>query len=200
MIPKKAFDISQRQADPCRRIGIGQDNRAAGLAVIIKANPHFRIDRSLPVCDAIEAAIGRIEAVGDIGKEQWLFMVQQRLECVGQNLVRPVADEDLILVEPEAFRDCDAQLPRRRVRIETKRIGRGLRDRLQGKRRRAIRALIRVKLGYSARGRLLAGDIGNERMNNRAPEAAHRDFQVWRLQAARYRVLQFYGLLSRTPA
>ena len=44
----------------------------------------------------IEAAVDRVEAVGDVRKEQWPFVPQQTEKGVGQHLVGAVADEDLL--------------------------------------------------------------------------------------------------------
>jgi hypothetical protein len=52
------------------------------------------------VIDAVEAAIDRVEAVGDVRKQDRLLVLEQRHEGVRQHLVRAVADEDLLRRQP----------------------------------------------------------------------------------------------------
>ena len=95
MLLQQGNDLGPRQRNPCRRIRIGYDDRAGRPAIVGDADLHGLIERHGFVRDAEQAAIDRVETVGDVREQQRRIMLQQRGEGVGQHFVRAVADEHL---------------------------------------------------------------------------------------------------------
>ncbi len=139
MIGKQPLDLRELQRYPSGRIRIGQDDRAAGLPIVGNADLHGVIQRHLTKIDAIEAAIGRVEAVADVRKEQRVIVFQQCLERVGQDFVGAVAHEDIARVETVALRRSPPQPARSWIGIEPQCIRRLRRDCRQRARRRPVR-------------------------------------------------------------
>ncbi len=87
------------------RVWIGQQDGAARPPKIGNLNPHRGIEGHFFVSYSIQAAVDRIEAVGNVGKKKRSIVLQQRLEGVGQNLIRPVPDEHLLRCNVVTGRD-----------------------------------------------------------------------------------------------
>ena len=98
MFLQQGHDLGARQRNACRRIRIGDDDRAGRPAIVGDADLHGLIERHGVKRDAEQAAIDRVETVGDVREEQRRIMLQQRGEGVGQHLVRAAADEYLFRV------------------------------------------------------------------------------------------------------
>ena len=103
-------------------------------------------------------------------------MLQQRLERMGQDLVRTVAQEDLPGCQPEAPGDGGLEGIAIGVRIEPQArcvaaqlLANGLEDR----RRRGVGRFVGVELDEVGYLGLLARDIGGQAVNNGTPELAH---------------------------
>jgi hypothetical protein len=85
---------------------------------------HGVIERHGLVGDAEQAAIDRVETVGDVREEQRRIVLQQGGEGVGQHFVGAVADEDLFGPHLVIGGQGRPQRGGLRVRIETQAIGR----------------------------------------------------------------------------
>ncbi|MPL74784.1 hypothetical protein SDC9_20602 [bioreactor metagenome] len=167
------LDRGHGQGDAGRRVRIGDHDARAGAGECVDVEAEIGAKRHLPERDAVERAIGRVEAVGHVGKEQFALAAEEGVEGMGQHLVRAVAGEDMIGVQAEARADRRAQRRRRRVRVKPQRVaGRGP-DRLDRAGGGAIGVLVGIELDEGAVRRLLARRVGNECRNPRAPEPAH---------------------------
>ena len=144
---------------PVGALGLDEDDRPARTAIIGDVDPHRFVERHGLVADAEQPAIGGIEAVGDVGKQQRLVVLQQRGENEGEHFVRTVADKHLIRRQPVIGRQGRAQRGRLIVGIEPQRVGRRGADRLQHARRRAERVLVGVELDEIGDARLFARRI-----------------------------------------
>ena len=100
MLSSRVAISARDSATPVGAFGLGDDDRAGRPAIIGDADPHGLIERHGLVGDAEQAAIDRIEAVGDVGEQQRRIMLEQRGEGVRQHLVRAVADEHLFGPHP----------------------------------------------------------------------------------------------------
>ncbi len=96
---EQRFDLGERQQATRGRVRIREDDSAVRAAVIVDPDLEAFGQRNAGVFDAVKAAVDRIETVGDIGEQRGQAVLQQRLKCVGQHLVRSVADEDLFLLD-----------------------------------------------------------------------------------------------------
>jgi hypothetical protein len=149
-------------------------DRAGGPPVVRDANPEALVQRHGLIGDAEQAAVDRIEAVGDVGEQQGRLAPQQAGERVGQHLVRAIADEHLVRIDAVVGGQRLEQLQRHGVGIEPERLGRRRPDGLDRHGRGAERALVGVQLDQAGDARLLARHIGLQTVGQGAPEAAHR--------------------------
>ncbi len=167
-------DLGTRQRRPDRRVGIGQDDRAGGTAIIGDADPHGVIQRHSCVNDIEQPAPDRIKTVGYVREKQRRVMLQQSGEGMRQHLVRAVADEDLFGPHVMIRGQSRSQRGGLGIRIQAQRVGRLGADRLQHARRRADRALVGIELDQIRHTRLLARHIRLlQVMRQAAPETAH---------------------------
>src|SRR5262249_15537899 len=99
-------------------------------------------------------------------------MLEQRLEGVGQHLIRAVADEHLAGRDAVVGRDRLAQRGSARIGVKAQTIGcRG--DSSERARRRSVRILVGIELDEAIKLRLLAGHVWREAADDRTPETAH---------------------------
>jgi hypothetical protein len=110
---------------PGRRVGVGDNDRAAPIEVIVDADAHLGVEWNGLVVDSQQATPDRIKAVSDVGEANRFGLLQERREGMRQDLVRAVADKYLLgryfVIGGERL----AQAGRFRVGVETQRI-RGL--------------------------------------------------------------------------
>ena len=117
----------------------------AGVPVIVITSYSIHYTKLYEV-DTVEAAVDRIEAVGDVREEDRLLMLQQRLEGVRQHLVRPVAHENVGRGEAVESRHRLLQGVGVGIRIEAQGAGGRRRDGRQRLGRRRIGILVGVQL------------------------------------------------------
>ena len=135
--------------------------------------------------DPEQAAIDRIEAVGDVGEQERRVVLQQGGEGVGQHFVGAVADEHLVGPHPVIGRQGLPQGRRQGIWIEPQAVGRLGPDRPQGAGGGAEGALVGVELDQPLDARLLARDIGLQPVHPGAPETAHATAPCGRLADVR---------------
>jgi hypothetical protein len=131
------------------------------------------------VIDAVQPAIDRVEAVGDVGEEDRRVVLEQGHESVRQHLVRAVADEDLL--RRHAMRAGDGRLEQVGVRVGVEaqacRIVAEFRlDRRQHARRGRVGIFVGVELDQVGDLGLLARHVRGEVADDLAPEATHGRF------------------------
>src|ERR1044072_2174409 len=97
-------------------------------------------------------------------------MLQQRLKRMGQNLIRAVADENLLGRNIVVRRDRLAQHGRARIGIEANTLARGG-NRRQYARRRRVWILVGIELDDATMLPLFAGHVGRQAFDDRTPEA-----------------------------
>ena len=69
----QALDVGLRQQTAYRRVRVGENDGAAsalGMQVIVDANGELVIERYTDAIDPVQLAIGGIEAVADVRREQ----------------------------------------------------------------------------------------------------------------------------------
>ncbi len=168
------LDIGQRQGAAGRRIRVGDDDAAIGLAVIDDADGKGVVERYGPVGHVVQLAIHRIETVGDVGKQDRPRVPEQGHEGVRQHFVRAVADEYLLRGDvAEEVRDGFPQPRTFRIGIELERFADLALQGRQHARARAVGIFVGIELDEVRQLRLLAGDIGLQGADSRAPESAH---------------------------
>ena len=152
--------------------------------------------------DAVQAAIDRIEAVGDVRKPQRIGLAQQAREDVGEHFIRAVADEHLVVGHTATLRERVRKLACMGVGVQAQPVVGGVTDRLQRAGRRAVRVFVGVELDQALNLRLFAGHIGLEVVNDRAPVAAHGFPSIDRIKGGktRDRRSRCTGALSRPVA
>ena len=74
--------------------------RAPSVKIVCDADAHLGVERDRLMVNAQQPAVDGIEAVGDVRKQDGARLFQQRREGVSKNLVRAVADEDLLGATP----------------------------------------------------------------------------------------------------
>ena len=173
-----ARHILKRHETAGRRIRIREDDAAGGRVspgkIVFRNDPVVLVERTRLEPDAIQAAVSRIEAVGDVRKPQRTVLFQQAQEGVGQHFVRSVADEDLIRFDLEARRERPLEAIRIRVGVEPQHI-RGLgANRVQRAGRRAERMFVGVELDQPVQFGLFARHIRCQPAYEGAPVSAHR--------------------------
>ncbi len=167
------FDCRQRQAEAGRGVGVGEDDTAIFPLIIVGIDGEIVPQRHQFMMYLIEAAVYRVEAVGDVRKEQRFFVLEQAEEGVGEDLVGAVADKNLVhgqavisgyrLFEGGGFR----------VGVKAQAVVGGGLDRRDGPRRRAIGVLVGIEFDQAIGLGLFAGHIGFEITEDRIPETAH---------------------------
>eukprot|EP01136_Pigoraptor_vietnamica_P029252 Opistho-1_new@8200 len=171
---KQLFDARQRLADAGRRVRVGDDDAAAALAGAhrerIDVDAQAVIDRQLLAGDAVELGIDPVEAVAHVWHQQRLRLLEEGEERVREHLVRAVAREHFAHLQAVAARHGFAQRERCGVGVAFEAVGGRALDRRDGVRRRRVRVLVGVELDEVGDARLLAGHVGLERADARAPE------------------------------
>ncbi|MNI22014.1 hypothetical protein D3C73_755590 [compost metagenome] len=171
------LNVGQAHGSARRRIGIREDDGAClpicARQVVINVDGKVRRQRYRFVLDAVQAAIDRIKAVGDVRKAKRLVVLEQRKKSVRQHFVGTVADEDLVGLHANRGRDGLAQLIGRRVRIQLECVVASCADGLEHLGRRPVRMLVGVQLDQVLKLGLLARNIRTERPDHGTPETAH---------------------------
>ena len=75
----QALDVGLRQQTACRRVRVGENNGTAsalGGQVIVNANGELVIERYTNAINAVQLAIGGIETVADVRREQWPVVLE----------------------------------------------------------------------------------------------------------------------------
>ena len=173
----QACDVGQRQQAAGGCVRIGEDDRAGlALDVVIDTDGKPVVQRHAFEGDAVQPAIDRVEAVGDVREQQRPPVFQQADEGVGQYLVRTVADEHPVGRNAEMVGHRFAQHQPGRVRIELEPVAIHAQFGLHGRHRmRAGRVgvLVGVQLDQTVDLRLLARRVRREGVDDGAPELAH---------------------------
>jgi hypothetical protein len=92
---------------------------------------------------------------------------------VSEDLVRTVADKDILRTDAVILADRQLELLGIRVGIQLQRFVRGGADRLERARRRAVRVLVGIEFDEIGEPGLLARYVGLEPLDDIAPETAH---------------------------
>ena len=170
---QQPLDRLQPQPDPGGRIGIGQDYGSGCAAIVLDIDPHRAIQRHGFIGNVEQPAIGGIETVGDVGKQQRAVMPEQSGKGMGQHLVRTIADEHMIARHPMIGRQGIAERARLRIGIK---LQPGARGRLDGRAdggRGAKGQFIGVEFDQALNTGLLARNIGRQAVDQGTPELAH---------------------------
>ncbi|MCY1260240.1 hypothetical protein D9M70_84830 [compost metagenome] len=171
---EQALDGLQRQQAAGRGVRVGEDDAAIGTLVVLDADLELFVQRQRLEIDAVQAAIDRVEAVGDVREQQRSVVLEQRVEGVRQHLVGTVADEHLARLDAVVVGHRLLQAVGVRVRVQAQVVGRRGADRLDDLRRRAIGVLVGIQLDQPGQFRLLARHVGHQVLDEGAPELAHR--------------------------
>ncbi|MNZ50347.1 hypothetical protein D3C78_681330 [compost metagenome] len=163
----------QRQQAAGGRVGIGEDDAAVGACVVLDPDLELLIQRYRLEGDAIKPAVDRVEAVGHVGEQQRLAVLEQAVEGVGQHLVRAIADEHLARLHTVVLGHRMLQAVAVRVRVEAQVVAH---FRLHGRhrlRRRTIGILVGVQLDQFGQLGLFARNVGHQVLDEGTPELAH---------------------------
>ena len=123
-------------------------------------------------------------AVGDVREQQRarravaVAVVEQRHEGMRQHLVRAVADEDLLGIQPVHPGDALAQCGGAGVRVQAQPIGVAAQlghQRIQHLRAGRVGVLVGVELDQVGQLGLLTRHVGGELVDEGAPEGTHED-------------------------
>src|SRR5690606_40828939 len=74
------------------RVGIGEDDAAIGLQVVLEHDFEVLVQRNAAIIDLIKTAVNRIEAVGDVREQQRLLVLEQAHEGMGKHLAGAAGD------------------------------------------------------------------------------------------------------------
>jgi hypothetical protein len=156
----RPFDVGQRHQAAGRRVRVGKDDAAVRFGVVRDTDREVVGQRDGFEGDLIQPAIHRVEAVADVGEQDWPPVFEQGEERVGQHLIRAVADEDVAGVDAMVVADRQLELLGIRVGVELKRLAGGGADRVQRARRGAVGVLVGVELDEIGEPGLLARHVG----------------------------------------
>ena len=156
-----------------RRIGIRENHGTGVTRNGLQIQRKILVERHSLSRDAIELAIHRIKAVGDIRVNQRAAMVEQGLKGEGQDFVRAVAHKHMVAADPVILGNALAQCGGIRVRIEAQVTIGGGPDCLKHPRRRRVGALVGVEFDQLGDLGLLTRGVGGQSVDNGAPESAH---------------------------
>src|SRR5690606_37660831 len=123
--------------------------------------------------NAVQAAIHRIKAVGNIRKQQRLAVLEQSMEGMRQHFVRTVTDKHLIGLYTVIPGHRLFQAVAIRVGVQTQIVVNLSLHRRNGFGRWAVRIFIGIQLHQPRHFRLFTRHIGHQIFNKRAPELAH---------------------------
>ena len=170
---------ASRQQAAGRRVRIGEDDAAVGLHVISRVDAEIVGQRHGDVIDAVQPAVDRVEAVGDVREENRRLVLQQRHEDVGQHFVRAVADENLLWRHAVQPGDGGLEQIGVGIGVEAQACGVGAEFRLNRRQhlgRGRVGVLVGVELDQVGDLGLLARHVGGEGADDPAPEATHGIF------------------------
>jgi hypothetical protein len=171
-------DLDARQCHAGRSVGIGDHDRPRRAPIILDPEAHSFVERHGLAGEAEQLPPYRIEAVGDVRKQERLRLFQESNKRMREHFVRTVADENLFGLHTVMGGKRFAQRRRLGIGIEPQAVDRGGSHRFQRERRRAERALVGVELHQIGDARLLAGYIGRKLTRDLAPERVHRGVRV----------------------
>ncbi len=174
------LDGVERQEAARGGVGVGENDAAVGRAAVVGGvDAEVFGERQAAVVDAVEPAIHRVEAVGDVGEEDGRVVLEQGLEGVGEDFVRTIADENLGGRHGVAFGDGLLEQVGVGVGVEAQACAVIAELRLH-RRQRLGRGRVGVFVGveFDQIGDLglFARHIGGEVADDLAPEAAHGIF------------------------
>jgi hypothetical protein len=162
MLVQQGFNALQRQQAAGGRVRVGEDDAAIRAPVVLGANLEGVTQGDGFVGDAVQAAIDRIKAVGDVREEDRAVVLQQGQKDMRQDFVRAVADEDLWRADAVVVGDGLFQALGIRVGIELEVVrdfGLNGGERL---RRRTVGIFVGIQLGQVGDFRLFTRDIGGQ--------------------------------------
>src|SRR5690554_6269660 len=93
------FHVLQAQVATSRRVRVREDDATVGAFVVFRVDLEAVGQRNHRAFDLVQAAVHRVEAVGDVWKQDRFVVFQQTLKNVRKNFVRAVADEHLLCVD-----------------------------------------------------------------------------------------------------
>jgi hypothetical protein len=172
-------DRWQRQQAAGRRIRVRKNDAAVGCHVVVDTDRKTFIQGHRRISDLVQTAVDRIEAVGDVGKENRSFVLEQRHEHMRQHFIRAVADEDLLRRDAEigkARGNGFLEAIGARIRVQAQPFA-AVHQLFDNRREHArgwrIGILVGVQLDQLGQLRLLARNIRRQAMNKGTPVAAH---------------------------
>ena len=180
---EQAFDFSERQQLPGRGIRVGNDDAAVFARVVVDTDFEVVVESDGNAFNAVQTAVNRVKAVGDIGQQNRLVVFEQGHEGVCQHFVGTVTNKDL--------RWCDGKFGKVRGNGLLEAVGIGVRVEAQG---RAVDTEFALHGGHRVRGRrvgvfvgvqldqvgqlgLLSRNVRGQRVNEGAPVLAHKGSQ-----------------------
>ena len=171
-----ALDGVEGQDPAGRGVGVRKDDAAIVGAVIVRAYLEIRRQRHFTVVDAVKGAIHRVEAVGDVGKEDRLRLIEQTHEDMGQHFVRAVADEHLARLQAMSFGDRRLQAFALGIRIQPQPgavVAELVADGRHHLRRWRVGALVGIEFDQPVQLGLLARNVGRQAVYDGTPVSAH---------------------------
>ena len=123
--------------------------------------------------DAVQPAVGGVEAVGDVGEPECLVVLEQGHEGMGQHFVGAVAHEYLPGLHAKALGQHGLERIRFGIGIQAQAVTGGVADGLERTQRGAVGVLVGVELDQIVELGLFAGDVGDEVVDQGAPVAIH---------------------------
>src|SRR5690554_1648763 len=93
------FHVLQAQVATSRRVRVREDDATVGAFVVFRVDFEAVGQRNHRAFDLVQAAVHRVEAVGDVWKQDRFIVFQQTLKNVRKNFVRAVADKHLLCVD-----------------------------------------------------------------------------------------------------
>ena len=97
------FELRHRQSEAGGGVGVGDENGAVQVKIILRGKAQILSQRNLDPGDAVDLGKHRVKPVRDIRKERWADLVTVSHEREVQQFVRTVAHQNLIRAHAVVF-------------------------------------------------------------------------------------------------
>ena len=184
MRPEDRLDLIQPQRKPRGRVGIGDHHVLPRNQIGLDVDGEVRVQRHGPRPHAEQLRKHGIEAVADL-REGYALLSAEGQKREGQNLIRAVASDHLVSLQPVKLRDGAYQIIGGGIAVQAQILHLGAGDGLDHPRTGRIGALVGVQLDELAPPGLLAGGIGYQRRVARVEKTAHDGSSSKRLSMLR---------------
>ncbi len=171
------LDLLQPQRHAGRCVRVGEDDAAIGLAVVRRVDAEIVTQRLRSGLDTVQAAVHRVEAVGNVRVQHRPTMLEQPVKDVRQHFIRAVTNKHLRGIHAVVAGNLVFQRIGIRRRIQTQAV---IEFRLNGihhPRRRPIGILVGIELDQVLDLGLLTRHIGHQVVDKGTPETTHGTLQ-----------------------